>query len=179
VKIHRLVCRRTIVVRQSEFDREKVRYSWSLTTRHGILRATTDCSQIYHGVVQAALHPLGITPSSTHKGGSPSERLARATIPCRELVQEGRNCSNAARGFVISRMRPAKMLGWVIFPHGDPIENLRKARSGCQDQFPVFGMVLKKRGRTWRWGVCTTDGAVVTTIDSSYWRAENENRASP
>jgi hypothetical protein len=29
------------------------------------------------------------------------------------------------------------------------------------DQFPVFEEVLKKRGRTWRWHVCTTEGDVV------------------
>src|SRR5437763_103071 len=29
------------------------------------------------------------------------------------------------------------------------------------DQFPVFELVLKKRGRAWRWSVCTTEGAVV------------------
>jgi hypothetical protein len=29
------------------------------------------------------------------------------------------------------------------------------------DQFPVFEEVLKKRGRTWRWRVCTTEGDVV------------------
>jgi len=29
------------------------------------------------------------------------------------------------------------------------------------DQFPVFEEVLKKRRRTWRWHVCTTEGNVV------------------
>jgi hypothetical protein len=29
------------------------------------------------------------------------------------------------------------------------------------DQFPVFKLVLKKRGRIWRWSVCTSEGAVV------------------
>jgi hypothetical protein len=29
------------------------------------------------------------------------------------------------------------------------------------DQFPIFEVVLKKRGRTWRWCVCTTAGEVV------------------
>ena len=29
------------------------------------------------------------------------------------------------------------------------------------DQFPVFELVLKKRGRIWRWSVCTSEGAVV------------------
>jgi hypothetical protein len=29
------------------------------------------------------------------------------------------------------------------------------------DQFPVFEEVLKKRRRTWRWRVCTTEGHVV------------------
>jgi hypothetical protein len=29
------------------------------------------------------------------------------------------------------------------------------------DQFPVFEVNVKKRGRTWRWCVCTTEGQVV------------------
>jgi hypothetical protein len=29
------------------------------------------------------------------------------------------------------------------------------------DQFPVFELLVKKRGRIWRWSVCTTEGAVV------------------
>ena len=29
------------------------------------------------------------------------------------------------------------------------------------DQFPVFELVLKKRGRIWRWSVCTSEGAAV------------------
>jgi hypothetical protein len=29
------------------------------------------------------------------------------------------------------------------------------------DQFPVFELMLKKRGRIWRWSVCTSEGAVV------------------
>jgi hypothetical protein len=41
------------------------------------------------------------------------------------------------------------------------LKALRKARSQCLDQFPVFEVALKKRGRTWRWCVCTTEGAVV------------------
>jgi hypothetical protein len=28
-------------------------------------------------------------------------------------------------------------------------------------QFPVFDLLLKKRGRVWRWCVCTTEGQVV------------------
>ena len=29
------------------------------------------------------------------------------------------------------------------------------------DQFPVFEVSLKKRGRAWRWCVCTTEGQIV------------------
>ena len=29
------------------------------------------------------------------------------------------------------------------------------------DRFPTFEVVLKKRGRRWRWYVCTTDGMVI------------------
>jgi hypothetical protein len=29
------------------------------------------------------------------------------------------------------------------------------------DQFSVFDLVLKKRGRTWQWSVCTSEGAAV------------------
>jgi hypothetical protein len=29
------------------------------------------------------------------------------------------------------------------------------------DPFLVFELVLNKRGRSWRWSVCTTDGATV------------------
>jgi hypothetical protein len=44
---------------------------------------------------------------------------------------------------------------------GAPLKALRKTRLQCLDQFPVFEVVLKKRGRTWRWCVCTTEGDVV------------------
>jgi len=44
---------------------------------------------------------------------------------------------------------------------GPPLRALRKARSRCLDQLPVFELALKKRGRTWRWHVCTSEGAVV------------------
>jgi hypothetical protein len=42
------------------------------------------------------------------------------------------------------------------------LKALRKARSRCLDQLPVFELALRKRGRRWGWCVCTTDGAVVT-----------------
>jgi hypothetical protein len=29
------------------------------------------------------------------------------------------------------------------------------------DQFPVFEALLKKRGRVWRWSLCTAEGQVV------------------
>jgi hypothetical protein len=29
------------------------------------------------------------------------------------------------------------------------------------DQFSVFDLVLNKRGRTWQWSVCTSEGAAV------------------
>jgi hypothetical protein len=29
------------------------------------------------------------------------------------------------------------------------------------DEFPVFELLLKKRGRVWRWCLCTTEGQVV------------------
>lgn len=38
---------------------------------------------------------------------------------------------------------------------------LCKSRIAMPGQFPVFEMGLKKRGRTWRWWVCTTEGDVV------------------
>jgi len=34
-------------------------------------------------------------------------------------------------------------------------------RIAISDQFPVFEVVLKKRGRTWHWCVCRTEGDVV------------------
>jgi hypothetical protein len=37
----------------------------------------------------------------------------------------------------------------------------RQAVASDVDQFPVFELVLKKRGRIWRWSVCTSEGAVV------------------
>jgi hypothetical protein len=40
------------------------------------------------------------------------------------------------------------------------------------DQFPVFYVVLKKRGRTtWRWCVCTTEGQAVMRGSESSRRA--------
>jgi hypothetical protein len=41
------------------------------------------------------------------------------------------------------------------------LKALRKAPSLCPDQLPVFELALRKRGRTWRWCVCTTEGTVV------------------
>ena len=38
---------------------------------------------------------------------------------------------------------------------------LRKAPSRCLDQLAVFEVVLKKRGRKWRWCLCTTEGEIV------------------
>ncbi len=38
---------------------------------------------------------------------------------------------------------------------------LQRNRDRVPDQFPVFEEVLKKRGRTWQWRVCTTEGVVV------------------
>jgi len=30
------------------------------------------------------------------------------------------------------------------------------------DQFPIFEVMLKKRGRAWRWCVCASEGQIVT-----------------
>ena len=36
------------------------------------------------------------------------------------------------------------------------------------DRYPIFGMELNKRGRKWRWRVCTTEGeAVMQGVESS------------
>jgi hypothetical protein len=56
--------------------------------------------------------------------------------------------------------RPSWVSDFSLF-RGTPLKALRKARSPCPDQFPVFELALKRRGRTWRWCVCTTEGAVV------------------
>ncbi|QQO20614.1 hypothetical protein JJB98_12175 [Bradyrhizobium diazoefficiens] len=47
------------------------------------------------------------------------------------------------------------------------------------DQLPVFETHLKKRGRTWKWYVCTTEGDVVMQGSESRRRAAryNANRA--
>ncbi|MBB4363521.1 hypothetical protein GGD65_004566 [Bradyrhizobium sp. CIR18] len=47
------------------------------------------------------------------------------------------------------------------------------------DQLPIFETHLKKRGRTWKWYVCTTDGDVVIQGSESRRRAAryNANRA--
>jgi hypothetical protein len=47
------------------------------------------------------------------------------------------------------------------FRWGLLLKALRKARSRCLDQLPVFELALKKRGRRWRWSVCTAEGDVV------------------
>jgi len=44
VKLRRVICWRIVVVSRIELYREDVGYSWSLTTRHGTLRATIDFS---------------------------------------------------------------------------------------------------------------------------------------
>lgn len=38
---------------------------------------------------------------------------------------------------------------------------VRYSRTTMPDQFPVFEIALNKRGRTWRWRVCTTTETVV------------------
>lgn len=47
------------------------------------------------------------------------------------------------------------------------------------DQLPIFETHLKKRGRTWKWYVCTIDGDVVMQGSESRRRAAryNANRA--
>lgn len=47
------------------------------------------------------------------------------------------------------------------------------------DQLPIFETHLKKRRRTWKWYVCTTDGDVVVQGSESRRRAAryNANRA--
>jgi len=39
------------------------------------------------------------------------------------------------------------------------------------DRFPIFEVVLNKRGRKWRWRVCTTEGTVVMQGSESDRRA--------
>src|ERR1700730_3724071 len=41
------------------------------------------------------------------------------------------------------------------------------------DQFPLFEVVVKKRGRGWRWHVCTSEGAVVMQGSESSRPAAN------
>lgn len=47
------------------------------------------------------------------------------------------------------------------------------------DQLPIFETHLKKRGRTWKWCVCTTEGDVLMQGSESRRRAAsyNANRA--
>lgn len=47
------------------------------------------------------------------------------------------------------------------------------------DPLPIFETHLKKRGRTWKWYVCTTEGDVVMQGSESRRRAAryNANRA--
>lgn len=47
------------------------------------------------------------------------------------------------------------------------------------DQLPIFETHLQKRGRTWKWYVCTTEGHVVMQGSESRRRAAryNANRA--
>lgn len=47
------------------------------------------------------------------------------------------------------------------------------------DQLPIFETHVKKRGRAWKWYVCTTDGDVVMQGSESRRRAAryNANRA--
>jgi len=39
------------------------------------------------------------------------------------------------------------------------------------EQFPVFDVVLKKRGRAWRWCVSTTEGKLMMQGSENYRRA--------
>jgi len=55
-----------------------------------------------------------------------------------------------------------RLTGQFLISGGPALKALRKARSRCLDQLPVFELALQKRGRTsWRWCVCTTEGDVV------------------
>lgn len=47
------------------------------------------------------------------------------------------------------------------------------------DQLPIFETHLKRRGRTWKWYVCTTEGQLVMQGSESRRRAAryNANRA--
>jgi hypothetical protein len=43
----------------------------------------------------------------------------------------------------------------------DGSEALRAVAVAMVDRFPVFDVILKKRGRKWRWCLCTTEGKAV------------------
>ena len=46
-------------------------------------------------------------------------------------------------------------------PDRDALVSASEVTIAMSDQFPVFEVVLKRRGRTWSWRVCTTEGDVV------------------
>jgi hypothetical protein len=87
-----------------------------------------------------------------------SDRRARSEAPLRKI------CNPKARSkFPGSRHKKAMaspLINW--FPPLGGYPRMRFARPiAMHDQFPVFEKVLKKRSRTWRWRVCTTEGDVV------------------
>src|SRR5258706_3469593 len=51
---------------------------------------------------------------------------------------------------------PTNWVSDLFLISGAPLKALRKAGSLCLNQLPVFELALRKRGRTWRSGVCPT-----------------------
>ena len=58
---------------------------------------------------------------------------------------------------------------FVILLEDDGLEVLQKVSEGAvSDRFPIFEVGLKKRGRKWRWCVCTAEGqAIMTGLENS------------
>jgi hypothetical protein len=48
-----------------------------------------------------------------------------------------------------------------VFRTSNVRQNAKRVVSRMSDLFPTYEMLLKKRGRTWKWRVCTTTGDVI------------------
>jgi hypothetical protein len=54
-----------------------------------------------------------------------------------------------------------------------PVEQVHVSRIAMPSQFPVFEVVLERRGRKWSWRVCTSEGDVVMKGSESSRPAAN------
>jgi hypothetical protein len=110
---------------------------------------------------RAATERCGFPDVAIHRLERAQRLLAAAT---RSSARPKKVCNPTARwkfpGSLHKKAMAFLLINW--FPHlgGMPLYGFARPIA-MPDQFPIFEKVLKKRSRTWRWRVCTTEGDVV------------------